>query len=106
MFSFLSTKLPYKAALQRFRLIPVRLLLCFFLVFAQSATLLHSHDGDLQRQFDCDICLKVNSSDHAIASSSFDFDLARSAVSYVAPQYHIATPVLPAFRARAPPALI
>ena len=31
-------------------------LLCLFLLFSQSADLVHNHDGSLLRQFDCDIC--------------------------------------------------
>lgn len=40
------------------------------LVFAQAVSLNHSHDGDLRDQVDCEICLKVGSSDDVLASTS------------------------------------
>lgn len=43
--------------------------LCFLLLFVQSADLTHSHDGDLQQQFDCEICLKVGANEDFIESS-------------------------------------
>lgn len=46
-------------------------LLCFLLLFVQSADLTHSHDGDLQPQFDCEVCLKVGANEDFIESSSF-----------------------------------
>lgn len=106
MRQLLTKKFPFKPTLVRTRLVPARLILCFFLLFAQSAVLLHSHDGDLQQQFDCEICLKVNSTDHAIASSSIDFVLPKTFTAFALPQLDAITPALPAFRARAPPALI
>ena len=41
------------------------LLPCLFLVFltAQMAGLSHSHDGDLQLQAECDVCLKLSIDD-------------------------------------------
>ena len=37
--------------------------LSVFLLFAQAVEHSHSHDADLQAQFDCEICLKVGSLD-------------------------------------------
>jgi len=50
-------------------------LLCFLLVFVQGAGLAHTHEGDLQKQFDCEICLKPNSNEDVIASDSQPLDL-------------------------------
>lgn len=97
------TLLPARA---RIRLLPVHLLLCLFLVFAQSAALVHSHEGDLQKQFDCDICLKLSSTDHAIASTAFDFAELKTTSAESLPQFHAITISPAVFHARAPPFLI
>ena len=54
----------------RVRHVALRALLCFLLVFVQGAGLAHTHEGDLQKQFDCEICLKANSNEDVIASDS------------------------------------
>ncbi len=45
------------AAAGRFRSLPLTAIACLLLLFAQSATLAHNHDGDTQVRYDCDICL-------------------------------------------------
>jgi hypothetical protein len=45
------------------------LLVCS-LLFTQAVSLNHSHDGDLRDQIDCEICLKVGSSDDSVVSTS------------------------------------
>jgi len=57
-------------------------LLCFLLVFVQGAGLAHTHEGDLQKQFDCDICLKVNSSEDVIPSSNLSLSFNTDLVEY------------------------
>lgn len=79
------------------------LLLCFLFVFVQSASLVHSHDGDLQTQFDCTICLKVNGSDHAIPAVLFDFVVVSAAPQIDVADFETSVPTRPSFRARAPP---
>ncbi len=37
-------------------------------LFAQSASLQHTHGDDLKKQVDCDLCLKVGSGDDALAT--------------------------------------
>lgn len=106
MFQFLPENFKVKPAVRRLRSASVQLLLCFMLVFAQGAVLVHSHDGDLQRQFDCDICLKVNSTDHGIASSYSFVAVASSAVEFSLPQFSAISFTTPSFQARAPPALV
>lgn len=44
-------------------------LLSVLILFAQSAELVHSHDGDLKPQFDCEMCLKLGSGGDAIVVS-------------------------------------
>ena len=92
-----------KTSLTKLKSAPVYLLLCFMLVFVQSAALIHSHDGDLQRKFDCDICLKVNATDHAIASSQFEFVIVSGTPQIETAQFSATFSIAPAFRARAPP---
>ena len=40
------------------------------LLFAQSVNLNHTHSGDLSDRVDCDICLKIGSSDDVLVSTS------------------------------------
>ncbi|MDD9891498.1 MAG: hypothetical protein OXU30_14315 [Gammaproteobacteria bacterium] len=68
MFTVKSQSIQKKPA-ERARNLAAHALLCFLLVFVQGADLVHSHDGDLQQQFDCEICLKANSNEDAVASS-------------------------------------
>lgn len=44
------------------------LLLSVLLLFSQSADLIHSHAGGLERQVDCEICLKFGSSEESSAA--------------------------------------
>lgn len=89
---------------RRGRSLPVYALLCLLLVFVQGTALVHHHEGDLQRQLHCDICLKVGAVDHAIAAAEFYVAVQISRTTFES----VATPTpfrqLPAFRARAPPA--
>lgn len=71
--------------------------LVFSLVFAQAVNLNHSHEGDLREQVDCEICLKVSSSDDVLiggdlvanvatpASHTFDYSIAASSVAVPTP---------------------
>ena len=47
------------------------LALSFVLVFlfAQGASLLHSHAGDLKKHVDCELCLKVGSGDDVVVAT-------------------------------------
>jgi len=92
-----------KMSLSKLKSAPVYLFLCFLLVFVQSAALIHNHDGDLQSRFDCDICLKVNGTDQAIASAQFEFVIASGAPQIAIAQYSASISTTPSFRARAPP---
>lgn len=48
--------------------LPVFAVLVLLLLFSQSADLVHAHGDSLDRQFDCDICLKIGSSQEALPS--------------------------------------
>ncbi|HAJ76706.1 MAG TPA: hypothetical protein DCM64_09655 [Gammaproteobacteria bacterium] len=52
-------------------------LLCFVLVAAQGATLIHTHDDKPQRQAECEFCLKLNSSEDAVVSSELGIELTK-----------------------------
>lgn len=96
----------FKHWLARMNALPSLLALCFVLLFVQSATLVHSHEGDLQPQFDCEICLKVGSAGHGIVSSAVAIEIPRVVVEVPTEQYGIATSIPVFFKARAPPALL
>ena len=82
------------------------LLLSASLVLAQGILQSHHHDGSLLPQYECDICLKVNTSDQALASSAIAFHMVRTPAETFEPFYETFTRELPAFAARAPPTLI
>lgn len=44
-------------------------MLAAFLLLVQSADLIHTHNGDLQAQVDCEICLKFGNDDEVIVDS-------------------------------------
>lgn len=78
-------------------------LLVFSLVFAQAVSLNHSHDGEVRDQVDCEICLKVGSSDDVLISdNAVAFAAAPSAYisSFKIAAFSIAAPTA---SARAPP---
>jgi|TARA_Y100000294_G_C8499435_1_gene314182 hypothetical protein len=78
-------------------------LLCFLLVAAQSATLIHTHHDKPQQQAECEFCLKPNSSEDAVVATELSIELTTKSV--VVPEaiqslYYLA--YLPK-KARAPP---
>ncbi|PCI54504.1 MAG: hypothetical protein COB36_10085 [Alphaproteobacteria bacterium] len=78
-------------------------LLCLLLVFAQYTSLNHNHDGDLQAQTDCEICLKIGSLDDLATSGNANLSVivrAHFVASDSQSQPFFATPVQ---KARAPP---
>lgn len=58
----------------------INVLLSLALLSVQSASLAHAHEDDLQRQSDCNLCLKVNSSEDFLAAST---EILRSDVSNI-----------------------
>jgi hypothetical protein len=57
---------PVSAAARRRLMLPLLLVLLFS--FAQSATLLHNHEGDLALQYDCGLCVHAGSGAHGLAA--------------------------------------
>ena len=78
-------------------------LLCFLLVFVQGVGLAHTHEGELQQQFDCEICLKANPNEDVIASNnqSFDPEIRTTAFPEYAERAHTASAI--SANSRAPP---
>lgn len=69
-------------------------LLAFLFTFVQGAGLVHHHDGDLQQQFDCNICLKSGSNNELASSTEHSFNFQRLSVEFsesiaLAPLYRI-----------------
>ena len=84
--------------------LPLMAVLSVFLLFAQAVEHSHSHDTDLQAQFDCEIYLKVGSLDDAAVAKAPSLTQQPSAQSYAALiQGHSSTEIIRA-NARAPPA--
>ena len=52
------------------------------LLLAQGVDLSHNHEGDLQAQFDCDICLVTGSLSDALSSAEIGVDFPRDTVSF------------------------
>ena len=74
-----------------------------FLLLVQGADLVHTHDGDLQAQVDCEICLKFGNDDEVIVDSQSGPRLFASNQTYFQ-----STPAIPfqaviAANPRAPP---
>lgn len=78
--------------------LPSFLLVCS-LLFTQAVSLNHSHDGDLRDQIDCEICLKVGSSDDGLVSTS-ELSIVKSVTS----SFHVSLPAVVHTVARAPSA--
>ena len=87
----------------RVRSVALSGLLCFLLVFVQGAGLAHTHEGDLQKQFDCEICLKANSNEDVIASNnqSLALEIRTTPLSEYAERIHSAAAI--SANSRAPP---
>ena len=88
-----ATKIAYRSRVLSARdLVPF--LLAFLFTFVQGAGLVHHHDGDLQQQFDCNICLKSGSSNELASSTEHSFNFQRLSVEFsesiaLAPLYRI-----------------
>lgn len=78
-------------------------LLCLLFVTAQAIDLSHSHNGDLNLQADCDICLKLSSDDDMLLNAVESAPEPHKQL--VALTAHRKVPVagILSFQARAPP---
>ena len=59
------------------RSLPLMAVLSLFLLFAQTVEQGHSHEADLQAQFDCEICLKVGSLEDVVVADAPDLSFPR-----------------------------
>lgn len=57
------------------RSLPLMAVLSLFLLFAQVVEQAHSHEADLQAQFDCEICLKIGSLDDIAVADTADLNI-------------------------------
>lgn len=64
---------------KRLRSVAATVLFSAILLFGQSVDLGHNHDGDLQAQFDCDICLVAGSLSDALHAGEISLDFSRNA---------------------------
>lgn len=78
--------------------------LSVFLLFAQAVEHGHSHDADLQSQFDCEICLKVGSLDAIAIADAGSLALPTNDQPYSVRIQNWFSTDLPSATARAPPA--
>ena len=96
-------RLNSRSARERLVAIAGALLLSAVLLFAQAVDLTHNHDGDLQTQFDCDICLVTGALSDALSAGEFTLDFKSDAEVFHHSDFslvsHSAVPRL----ARAPP---
>lgn len=77
--------------------------LCLVFLFLEVAGLAHSHEGDLERDLDCEICLNIGTSEDAIASSDQTFDPRTNNTAFLQYAEQISFgPAIPA-NSRAPP---
>jgi len=56
------------------RSLPLMAVLSLFLLFAQAVEHGHSHEADLQAQFDCEICLKIGSLEDIAVAETLNLD--------------------------------
>ena len=78
------TVLGISKQMKALRSLPLMAALSVFLLFAQAVEHGHSHDADLQAQFDCDICLKIGSLDGIAVAEASSLDIPSRSQSYSA----------------------
>ena len=78
-------------------------LLSAALLFGQGVDITHSHDGDLQQRFDCEICVVTGSLGQALSSSLLTLEFERPAVESERVSEPLVSTICTIQRARAPP---
>lgn len=78
-------------------------LLAFLFTFVQGAGLVHHHDGDLQQQFDCNICLKSGSNNDIVNSIDHSFNFQRFSVEFIEPATLVRFHQIVPSKSRSPP---
>ena len=71
-----------RCSFKRLRGAAVTWLFSAVLLFGQAVDLGHNHDGDLQAQFDCDICLVTGSLSDVLSSGDTGLDFSRDSASF------------------------
>ncbi len=88
--------------LHKRRALPVMALLLLVLQLTQTADLVHTHDQDLQSQYDCEICLKLGSAE-ALTASGLDFSARMEREAFAPSRQTSRQATFLAFQSRAPP---
>ena len=78
-------------------------LLSAVLLFGQGVDITHSHDGDLQQRFDCEICVVTGALGQALSSSVLTLEFERPAVDSELVSETLVSTTRAIQRARAPP---
>ncbi len=91
--------------MSQLRQLPALGLFCALLLFVQGASLIHTHQGELQLQTDCEICLKVGSFDDIMPASKVLPDTRALLRVFDSPVISLVTLSPPPRQARAPPVL-
>ena len=86
--------------------LPLMAVLSLMLLFAQAVEHGHSHDADLQSQFDCEICLKVGSLDAIAVAQTPTLGTPAATQAYAPPIQNFSSSKPASATARAPPAYI
>ncbi|MDB2602876.1 hypothetical protein N9Z60_05155 [Gammaproteobacteria bacterium] len=73
------------------------------LLFGQGVEITHSHDGDLQQRFDCEICVVTGALGQALSSSVLTLEFERPAVDSELVSETLVSTTRAIQRARAPP---
>ena len=100
--SLLSRLLVFNPA-KRFVSLTFAWLLSAALLFGQGVDITHSHDGDLQQRFDCEICVVTGSLGQALSSSLLTLEFERPAVDSERVSEPLVSTICTIQRARAPP---
>ena len=97
-----ATKIAYRSRVLSARdLVPF--LLAFLFTFVQGAGLVHNHDGELQQQFDCNICLKSGSNNDIVNSIDHSFNFQRFSVEFIEPAALVRFHQIVPSKSRSPP---
>ncbi len=85
------------------RSLPLMAVLGLFLLFAQVVEQSHSHEADIQAQFDCEICHKIGSLDDIAVSQAPELDLPLTPQTYSILTQNQISPEPTTANARGPP---
>ena len=101
--SSLLSRLRVLSPAKRFVSLTYALFLSAVLLFGQGVDITHSHDGDLQQRFDCEICVVTGTLGQALSSSVLTLEFERPAVDSERVSETLVSTIRTIQRARAPP---